>query len=496
MRLLLIGIFSSFLLSANPAFAATQFPYEAAVKAKSVEVRSGPGRAYYATGEVRQNQKVRVHRHDPGGWFMIAPPSGSFSYVRAEYVNVINQQQGQVTHNQVIVRVGSSVNDGREVEQRRLMKGDQVRILGQKSFSIGGKRVDMLLIEPPAGEYRWVKGDYIVPVDQANRQSHDQDPYKVPSDYDPTTFEGFDDGPIAQHDDKFDKTKPCLDTVSQNDDSKPTTTTTNYPGTEAPTDVISTVGLGSKKLERDREILKALDDNFRAMIQEDIETWRLADLDHDYRKLHSEVSSEPLKHQVDLRLAAVEKYQKIQKEHDDFKSITQATVERDRQLVAAQHQIIGQDGYSTVQTSNSLMVAQDGITVEAPPILEQGPTTSVTAPGPSLEPTHPPQPGVVQPAPAEPRTGQTPAADNQARGLQLSGAGIVQRTGWRGNNVPTHMLRSPQGQVLAYLYAGPGIQLDRYLGQSVGLYGRRQHSPQLRADVIVVQGATPVRLMP
>jgi len=50
-------------------------------------VRSGPGtEQYYATLKLSPGDKVHVLRKDPGGWYMIDPPPGSYSWVNA--VNV------------------------------------------------------------------------------------------------------------------------------------------------------------------------------------------------------------------------------------------------------------------------------------------------------------------------------------------------------------------------------------------------------------------------
>src|SRR6516225_7486602 len=72
------------------------FPYETVIEADETYVRSGAGTKYYPTGKLRLGDKVIVHRHDPGGWFMIAPPPGSFSWVPAKYVQA-NGDRGTIT---------------------------------------------------------------------------------------------------------------------------------------------------------------------------------------------------------------------------------------------------------------------------------------------------------------------------------------------------------------------------------------------------------------
>ena len=58
-----------------------EFPYEATVVAEEAYIRSGAGESYYPTQKLPRETTVIVHRHDPGGWYMIDPPQGSFSWI-------------------------------------------------------------------------------------------------------------------------------------------------------------------------------------------------------------------------------------------------------------------------------------------------------------------------------------------------------------------------------------------------------------------------------
>ena len=71
-------------------------------------VWSGPNpKKHYATSRLDKGQRVKVIRHDPGGWCMIAPPEGSFSWVRASYVD---RETGALKENRIFVHVGSELN--------------------------------------------------------------------------------------------------------------------------------------------------------------------------------------------------------------------------------------------------------------------------------------------------------------------------------------------------------------------------------------------------
>ena len=89
-------------------------PFDAVVQSSGgdeIYVRSGPGQEkHYPTLKLSNGDQVHVLRKDPGGWYMIDPPPGSYSWILGRYVQK-NGTQGTVTENGVLVRVGaSSVN--------------------------------------------------------------------------------------------------------------------------------------------------------------------------------------------------------------------------------------------------------------------------------------------------------------------------------------------------------------------------------------------------
>src|SRR5579863_5467148 len=76
------------ILATHGAFAAAKEPpYEAVIEADEAFARCGPGRNYYPTSKLMRGDRVTVRRHDPGGWFMIDPPAGSFSLIRVDDVS-------------------------------------------------------------------------------------------------------------------------------------------------------------------------------------------------------------------------------------------------------------------------------------------------------------------------------------------------------------------------------------------------------------------------
>jgi hypothetical protein len=75
---------------------------------------------------------------------------------------------------------------------------------------------------------------------------------------------------------------------------------------------------------------------------------------------------------------------------------------------------------------------------------------------------------------------------------RYDGAGIIQRGAAPGG--PRYVLVTPDGRLLAYLAAEPGVNLDQYVGRAMGIVGKRWFRQDLQSDFISVRGLAPVRL--
>ena len=58
---------------------------------------------------------------------------------------------------------------------------------------------------------------------------------------------------------------------------------------------------------------------------------------------------------------------------------------------------------------------------------------------------------------------------------------------------PTHALTSDSGQIIAYVTALPGMNLDRFVNQAVGIHGLRGYLNEFRAAHIEAQNVTRLR---
>ncbi|MBI2824931.1 MAG: SH3 domain-containing protein [Planctomycetia bacterium] len=138
-----------------------EFPYRAYINADDVYVRSGPGQNYYPVLRLKRGDTVDVYRRDPGGWYAIRPPAECFSWISAEFVEPGEGRMAAVKGDRVVARVGSAFSDIRDVIQVRLDEGEQVEIIEARRIGTGPAAQTWYKILPPAGEFRWVSGQFL-----------------------------------------------------------------------------------------------------------------------------------------------------------------------------------------------------------------------------------------------------------------------------------------------------------------------------------------------
>jgi hypothetical protein len=453
--------------TAQAADAITQFPYEAVSMGDDVFVRSGPGQNYYATGKLQKNDRVTVHRHDPGGWFMIAPPSGSFSWIESSLVertgdrgivNVPADEAGQP--GKAIVRIGSTLSDDHSLTGRQLANGDEVTIIGQRVLNTEAGAVQMLQIAPPPREYRWVKGNFIVPVDSTMRQQIDSDPYAVPSAH--RTPEQF----------------AALEAQGTPIDDIPAP---RLKAPEIPKVVVQTAHVETEVPPQRLQLID-IDNEYADMMVLDIGAWRLDDLRNQYVELKRDASPALLR-QIDVRLAALDARQKVYDRYARFAALAAETDRRDAELLSS----LGGGSPADQGVPPQVELGAPG---QLPELQGVAPQPLAAMPSqPQAAPSFPGQTPQVQLAPQVQQAGGT----MQAAPQKMSGAGVIQATAAGTQGVPRHFLVAPDGRFLAYLQSST-VDLNQYVGQSLGLYGNRARDARFQADVIDVSNVAAVQL--
>ena len=157
--------------------ATERFPLSVRVTADHTYLRAGPSDDFYPTARLLRDDTVEVWAIDPAGYCAVRPVQGSFSWLRAadlddeaalddaapdktrEQAAADSRESfvGVVITDGAVSRVGSQLNDLRHVAQVRLEAGERVRVLEMVRIPSGRHAGLWARIEPPAGEYRWVR---------------------------------------------------------------------------------------------------------------------------------------------------------------------------------------------------------------------------------------------------------------------------------------------------------------------------------------------------
>lgn len=469
--------------------APTEFPYEAIVETDGVVVRSGPGERYDPTLKLSTGQKVTVQRHDPGGWYMILPPPGSFSWIDATYVEKTGPETGTVRvpatgdglPPRVVVWIGSEFTDEHKYFGRQLANLDEVRILGEKTQTTERGPTTFYKIAPPRLEYRWIKGDFVVPLSDASRIARST-PEGTPPVATPT---------ISADSDRL---NPFAGPLSVGG----AMSAPGFPPEQGPSllerDLNREFGLpasrpgdaGQAGMTTARTQLQELDERLRTMLAQTPDHWDLAGMEQSYRELQAH-SPPSMAGQIESRLTAINSRKRVKAEFDSFVALTRQTEERDAALLSMQQDL--SQGTVPVQLGQPSGFPQQ-LTNGPPPTGD--PTQAVTVIPPTSIPI---QPGAGSLG-MQPSRGGLPGVAPSAAVPQMDGAGLIRRLPRPQPGLPTHALTTPDGRHLAYLSAGRGVRLDDYVGRSMGVVGQRTHDPRVRSDVIVVERLTPVQLQP
>ena len=414
-----------------------KFPYEAVVDLDGEYVRSGPGPNFYPTEKLKRADKVMVHRHDPGGWCMIAPPSGSFSWILAEHVQKSGDNAGVLKANNVVVHIGSSINpDEFTTIQGNLSKGDAVQILGEKTFVFEDRSKLMYKISPIKREWRWIPRKALVASDAIRSEPFPAEP--LPRGKKPS-------GPVAEGLDPDAFAKP-----------------------------ISTgpAPLGGK-----------IDRQFREMVMQEPPTWNLDNIAEQYRTLDKEVSQPAMSHVLAGRLDAVTRYQKIHADYSEFLKLTSETRQRDAQLASLQQQGESQLRALGANTTSTPPVSQPTLGAGQP--LANQPIPNMVQAG---------QPATGTATGGTAGGAMAPNTTRPANPNGFAGAGLVQPMSKTFPGGPQYALIAPDGKLLAYLQPAAGVDLRRNAGQAMGIIGDRQFRQDWGADTITVRGLQPVQL--
>lgn len=453
-------------------------PYTAYVVADQVQVRSGPGENYYPVLKMHRGDAVEVYRHDPGGWYAIRPPEGSFSWVSAEFVELEDDRVGLISGERVLSRVGSDFSDVRDVIQVRLDQGEAVEVLESQRFGTGPGAKTWYKIQPPAGEFRWIAGKYLT-----------------------------DDPPKAKKKRKSANNNLLIARMSRNrdrDDSEvrdpdrdePSTRTAEYEeevDSTADEDRSEDLEDGDSKSRSTGMRTRRDDDQgwsrrTKARSESDDETEETDDVEESSTgRRKSRFSKTDLALQLedmDLELAEI-----VAKERDkwDFRDLEERVLEAKRHADTALERGLAQkllkkiDRFGGIQEQMEEVDSGLAEREERPNTMVDGNVRRIDYEEEISERND----GEVEAA--ESRRDIAEDEDKEAVAGRYDGLGILTAVVTQKVDSPRYALVRRDGTVACYVNPAPGVNARRYLDQRVGVVGTKGYLPDLQAKVVMAK---------
>lgn len=432
------ALLAGFLLSSVGAMAAPRLPYKAYVTNDEVYVRSGPGEDYYPTDKLKVGQEVQVYRHDPGGWFAIRPPEGSFTWVAARYLDRKGDGLATVNAERVAARVGSRFSDTRDVIQVRLQKGETVEILESDAREIQGEK-GWCKIAPPSGEFRWIFGKYVdpdFPHDGVHRHRAPGPPVASlpeagppgPPPFEPMLrdaelpdAERHEACPVVHREElrperhpgrEFVDHRPLPPLADRRRDAEPLSSATPMPLRQ----------LHGPEFAREVEDLEL---ELSIMVAEEPTVWNFERIGPRARALLEQAETAVERGRARILVNKVARFEELKQRSDSVNQIGRDTERRNRHLADLSR-----------------------------------------------------------------RRGE--AVRVQTLDERFDGVGRLSRLPATSAGTPRYALVEPDGQVRCYVTPAPGVDLQNYVGREVGIYGVRGYMPEKQAPHLVAKHITPV----
>lgn len=432
------ALFAWLLLGSVSVMAAPQLPYKAYVTNDEVYVRSGPGEDYYPTEKLKVGQEVQVYRHDPGGWFAIRPPEGSFTWVAARYLDRKGDGLATINAERVAGRVGSRFSDIRDVIQVRLQKGETVEILQTDPREMQGEK-GWCKIAPPSGEFRWIYGKYVdpeFPHDGVHRHRPPGPPVASrpeagppgPPPFEPMLREAelpeaerHRASPVTHREAIHPERRPDRE-LFEREPLPP------LPDRRPDAERLSSANPAPLRRFDGPEFAREVDDldlELSIMVAEEPTVWNFERIGPRARALLEQAETAVERGRARILVNKVARFEEIKRRSDAVNQIWQDTERRNQQLADLNRH------HEEVVHVRTLTERFDGV-------------------------------------------------------------GRLSRLPATSAGTPRYALMEPNGQVRCYVTPAPGVDLQNYVGREVGIYGVRGYMPEKQAPHLVAKHITPV----
>lgn len=407
------------------------FPYEVRTVAAAVPLRCGPGDAFYVTELLDQGRPLTVYRQAAGGWLAVRPTEDSYSLLAARYTRLTTAQDVvEIVDDHAVSWVGAADEQPAEFKwQVRLKPGEKVVVMGEETRRAypGGPRELHYRIAPPAGEFRWIHEQDVRHASQVKR-TEPTSPGTVQLANFRVPVEEADSGPPH---DGFVAREPR--TTSPSTSLTKTGITDLGITVDRATDVRGERTRAARRAPRSRSTSQADPSPLKAPEFEQ----RLRDLDV----------------QLSLMVAKpIEDWQLVElgDEVSDLIARGGSTVDRGRaQLLAEKIDAFEQlqARYETIW--NNAKVASAAVTPE------------------ETAPSRPPRSSDIDP--------------------RFDGAGWLYPVHSRNQASPPYALLDADGMIIQFVSPAPGLNLNRYLRQEIGVFGQQSAGSTLDKPHVTAQ---------
>jgi SH3-like domain-containing protein len=409
------------------------FPYKAYVTSGEVYVRSGPGKNYYPTSKLKTGDQVEVYRHDPGGWFAIRPPSGSFTWVSARYLEKGKHGLAKVVGNEVAARVGSEFSDIRDVIQVRLHRGEVVEVLESKEFRSGPEAGTWYKVAPPSGEFRWVAGKFVdaeFPHDGVRQTTAENNPLIHPTATSRPETAASSAGPASPPGLTARRSAAAL---AEQTADPPLQASSIQDATAVPAAGSDYATRQFSPSQATRQIspeefqaqLDQLDSELAVMLVEEPSVWKFDEMGLRARDLVNQAETAVERGRARQLVARIEQSEDVKLRYDTIHNLKTQTERENRQLA---------------QTASARAASR---------------------------PANSPEQG-------------------------FDGTGRLARVVSAKFGTPQYALVDNQNNVICYVTPAPGVNMQYYIGRRVGITGERGYDTNARAQHLMAQHVTPL----
>lgn len=438
-------------IASSLASAAGRFPYTAQVATPQAQFRSGPGESFYATSDANEGDLVEVY-HEDGDWSAVRPPRGSHSWVSAKLLKLpatLHFQAGVDLESPVPVEVGvanapayigSAVTGDRDAVAVRLDAGERVYVLSAEPT----EGQTWIKIAPPSGEFRWIETKHLKPkaADSVAQQAAIVPPADASADTAPVTDAAHtdDEATLAAAE------EPDAEAATnESADAKPSGASTAKPSVKPSAKAATGPSHPARGFWTQ---LQALEMELSMTVASEPKGWRFDDIRRDAQNLYDGAKSDEEYDAARYLLAKLAQFESVRRERTDLD-------DRIARRQASQATAAPTPATAAVAAANP---ARPRTSLAGTPPRATANANATAAPGAS-----PPAAGT-----------QAPAAVDDSR---YDAAGRLVAIPTRRAGAPSYAIVDERNNVRQYVSPAPNVNLQPYVGRTVGITGVAGPSP-------------------